>query len=126
MGLNLHRIVSGAIGAVNPHTPGTVRVSTGYGIGADGTQQPTYADPVDVTIQRQELTQRDLRQMANVNLQGVWTAAYVSGNYYGQVRDDGRGGDLFEFQGETWLLAKVLESWNGEWCKVALCQQLST
>lgn len=123
--MNLHGIVAGAIGTVNPFIPAQIRVSTGYGIAPDGTQQPTYADPVDVEIQRQELTQRDLRQIANVNMQGVMTAAYVRGNYYGIVRNDGRGGDLFDFQGDTWLLVQVLESWS-DWCKVALCQQLST
>ena len=122
--MNLHSIASGAIGAVNPFIPATIRVSDGYTV-VNYEQVPAYLDPVEVMLQRQALTQADLRHVENINMQGVMTAAYVKGNYYGIVRDDGKGGDLFEFGGEKWLLVKVIEAWP-DWCKVILCQQLST
>lgn len=43
--MNLHGIVSGQIGAVNPFVPLTLRHSTGTATSAAGRQTPTYATP---------------------------------------------------------------------------------
>ena len=43
--MDLHRIVSGAIGAVNPHVPIAIRFSTGWTREADGKRVPSYATP---------------------------------------------------------------------------------
>lgn len=120
--MNLHSIVSGAIGTVNPHIPAQILASTGYGTNADGTRGPTYAAPVDVMIQRQELTQADLKQVDNLNLQGVLAAIYVDGNWYGVNRPDGQGGDLIRFGGQEWLVVAVREMWP-DWTKVIACLQ---
>lgn len=122
--MNLHGIVSGAIGTVNPFIPATIKQSLGYQVQPGGKMEPTYSDPIDVMIQRQELTQRDLHHLEKVPVQGLMVAAYLNGNYYGIVRDEGKGGDIFTFQGKKWLLVAVPEMWP-DWCKVILCQQLS-
>lgn len=120
--MNLHSLVSGAIGAVNPLIPCKIRQSTGYTTQTDGKRVPAYADPVDVMIQRQDLSNRDLRQIEGLNIQGITCAAYVQGNWYGINRTEGQGGDLFDFNGQTWLVVAMLEAWP-DWCKVALCLQ---
>lgn len=43
--MNLHGLVSGAIGLVNPFVPMTIRLSEGYTTQADGTRVPAYATP---------------------------------------------------------------------------------
>lgn len=43
--MNLHGVVSGAIGAVNPFVPGTIQISTGYSTSASGKRVPSYATP---------------------------------------------------------------------------------
>lgn len=47
--MNLHQIVSGVIGSVNPNLPVTVQISTGYTIAADFSQVPQYATPGSIT-----------------------------------------------------------------------------
>lgn len=121
--MNLHGIAAGAVGAVNPFIPAAIRQSTGYTTQADGERVPSYADPVSVMLQRQDLSSRDLRQIEGLNIQGITCAAYVRGNWYGVDRGNGQGGDLFDFNGQTWLVVAVLEAWP-DWCKVALCLQL--
>jgi hypothetical protein len=49
MGLDLHNLVSGAIGTINPNAVAELRLSTGYSIAADGTQTPAYATPGSLT-----------------------------------------------------------------------------
>lgn len=120
--MNLHGIVSGAIGTINPHTPAQILASTGYGTSDDGTRGPTYAAPVNVDIQRQELTQADLKQIDNLNLQGVLAAIYVDGNWFGVNRPNGQGGDLIRFDGQEWLVVAVSEMWP-DWTKVIACLQ---
>ena len=89
--MNLHGIVSGAIGSINPFIPAVIKQSTGYTVTPAGRQEPSYAESIEVSIQRQELTQKDLTHLKNVPIQGVYAAAYLNGNYYGIVRDEGRG-----------------------------------
>lgn len=120
--MNLHGIVSGAIGSINPHISAQILKSTGYGTNPDGTRGPTYAAPIDVMIQRQELTQADLKQVENLNLQGVLAAIYVDGSWYGVNRPDGQGGDLIRFGSQEWLVVAVSEMWP-DWTKVIACLQ---
>jgi hypothetical protein len=120
--MNLHSIVSGAIGAVNPFIPVTIKQSTGYATGADGTQVPAYTT-IPTTGQQQALSGRDVMYIGNLNIQGVTTKLYVSGNLEGVFRVTGKGGDLVVFGGRTYLVATVLERWPN-WSCVALVMQL--
>ena len=124
--MNLHGIVSGAIGSINPFTLATLKVSTGSTTSADGTQVPTYAADVTISAQVQPLTGGDLRQMEGLNLQGNFVGIYCNGNIQGLVRTTGQGGDLIVIasgvNAGTWLVKTVLETWPN-WCKTACSLQ---
>ena len=121
--MNLHQIVSGAIGAVNPFVPVTVRVSTGYTVAADGSQVPAYAADQTVSAQVQSLSYNDIQHLDALNIQGVRSAIYLNGQLSGLVRPENKGGDLVVFgDGTVYLVAVVLENWP-DWCKVAVTLQ---
>lgn len=120
--MNLHGIVSGAIAQVNPFIPATIKVSTGYTTADSGKRAPTYSDPVSVSIQRQELSQKDLMHIQGLNVQGELASLYVNGQYRGQVRKDGKGGDIVSWDGDDWLVVAVPELWP-DWCRLIVCLQ---
>ena len=120
--MNLHAIASGAISAVNPQVAIVVLQSTGSTTNPDSTRTPTYADPVTVCAQVQELTSTDLRKLDGLNLQGEHRAVYLNGAVAGVVRSAGKGGDLMKFFGQTWLVTQVMEKWPG-WCKAIVTLQ---
>lgn len=122
--MNLHNIVSGAIGSVNPFIPVTVQKSTGYTEDANYNQVPTYTT-IQTTGQVQMLTSTDLRLFASLNIQNVEQAVYLNGNFEGVFRVLGKGGDLLQFNGYTYLVTAVLERWP-DWCKVGVTMQLDT
>lgn len=121
--MNLHGLAAGAIGAVNPFIDAQVYPSTGYTTAADGSQVPGYDTPVDLTIQKQELSFKDLQHVDGLNLQGVMCTVYLSGAIYGVDRGTAGGGDKFVFNGQTWLVVAVAEQWP-DWCRVILCLQV--
>lgn len=120
--MDLNRIANGLTKTVNPNIPAVARISNGYVTAEDGSRAPGYLPDKDITIQKQALTQGDLRQLEKLNIQGVDCTAYVPGEWYGVVRKDKKGGDLFIFNNQTWLVVAVLEMWP-DWSRVALCLQ---
>jgi hypothetical protein len=122
--MNLHGIVSGAIGAVNPFITVQLKRSTGFTKSADFKQVPGYADPVSVQVQKQELTYKDLQQVNALNIQGVFTTVYLNGVVKGVDRATQTGGDMFVIDGQEWLVVAIAEQWN-DWCKAILCLQVS-
>lgn len=126
MGLNLHRIVSGAIGSVNPFLPVAVQVSAGDVSNPDATRTPTYAAPVVIMAQVQPIAWRDLQQLDGLNLQGTKKVLYTNGNVDGIVRVRLKGGDLVTMPDcSVWLVVMQLEAWNitAGWTKCAICLQ---
>lgn len=125
--MNLHGIVTPAIGTVNPFVAATLRRSTTGTVLADGTQVPAYADTA-ISVQVQALTFSDLQQLSGLNIQGARRAVYLDGAALGVVRNLEVGGDLFIFpqgtlpEGNTWLVAHMLEMWP-DWCKAAITVQ---
>jgi hypothetical protein len=125
--MNLHGIVSSAIGAVNPFVPATVRRSTGYTTNADYSRTPTTSD-LPIRAQVQALTADDLKQLDGLNIQGVMRALYTDGSVAGVIRVAAKGGDVVVFpngtlpEGNTWLCTHVLEQWP-DWCKIAITLQ---
>lgn len=121
--MNLHGIVAGYVGAVNPQVPISVQISTGSTTDADGKRVPTYADPATYIAQIQALEAGELRQLEALNIQGIKRAIYVNGRVDGLVRSQNKGGDLVTFgDGAVWLIVLVLEYWPG-WCKFAVTLQ---
>lgn len=111
--MNLHQIVSGAIGAVNPFITVTISSSTGYTTTPDGSRTPSYGPPVRTTAQRQPLQYNDIVQLDSLNIQGTRCKLYLNGNWQGLVRTDQKGGDLITMpDGSVWLVAVVAENWS--------------
>jgi hypothetical protein len=128
--MNLHQIVSGAVGTINPPILCMLQQSTGYNVQADGTQTPNYATFADVPVQVQALTYTDLMKLGAMNIQGTRRACYVNGNTEGVDRQAIKGGDLLTmpdmpgFPGPTtWLVVQQLEWWP-DWSKFAITLQL--
>jgi hypothetical protein len=126
--MNLHGIVRGAIGTVNPDIIAPWTQSTGRTVDAAGNVTPTYAAPVNIQIQVQAMTGKDLAAVNGMNLQGVLRAVYCYGNKQGVVRVAQKGGDLFAFPetpgatSRNWLVVKVMETWP-EWSKIIVEMQ---
>lgn len=111
--MNLHGIVSGAVRRVNPYTDALVYRSRGSTQQADYSRVPEYDDPVPVRVQKQAVTQADLRHLDNLNQQGVFATLYTDGNWCGLNRTRQQGGDKFVIGDETWLVVE------GHCCKVS-------
>ncbi len=121
--MNLHQFVAGAIGAINPHITISILKATGSTMGAGGRREPTYTRYDNVPAQQQALAHNDLTLLEGMNVQGIKTALYLSGEWAGIVRADSTGGDLFIINSKTWVVATVLEDWP-DWTKLALVQQI--
>jgi len=123
--MDLHGIVSGGIGQVNPYILGSIKVSTGniQNPNGDGTLIPTYVNVPQVPMQVQALTANDIKHLDGLNLQGVNNSIYVRGRINGLVRANNTGGDIITFpDGTVWLVTAVIESWP-DWCKLAVTLQ---
>lgn len=124
--MNLHSIVSGAVGAINPLVIATLRASAGSTTALDGKRVAAYADPVNVRCQVQSLQYNDILQLDALEIQGSKNKIYVNGRWQGLVRPDRRGGDLITMpDGRVYLVTLVLEEWD-TWCCVAVTLQVDS
>lgn len=121
--MNLNNLVSGAINAVNPQVSVTIQQSTGYTIGTDGSQIPTYTT-IYAAGQMQSLSASDLRRLEAMNIQSVQQKLYLNGDYEGIFRVLGKGGDLITIGNYTYLVTAVLERWP-DWVSLGLTMQVS-
>lgn len=131
--MNLHGIVSGIIGVVNPFVPVTLNQSSGYTTANDGKRTPTYTSSVQ-SAQVQALSAPEIQHLDALNIQGVLRKAYLNGDWRGVYRPNNQGGDLFVFgsaapvpaalQGTTWKVVQVFETWP-DWCALAIQLQVS-
>lgn len=126
--MNLHGIVRGAVTSVNPDMLGTWRQSTGATFGPNGRLAPTYLDHLNVPLQVQALSGRDLKHLNYLSIQGVRRSVYMYGNAQGVNRPNAQGGDLLVFPENpggptrTWLVMVVFETWP-DWCRVGVTLQ---
>ena len=127
--MNLQGIVAPCIGVINPPILCSLQASTGYTIGADGTQTPTYTTVSGLSAQVQALTYTDLMKLGGLNIEGTRRKVYLSGNFEGVDRQAVKGGDILTmpnlpgFPGPTtWLVAQVLE-WFQDWVSLACTLQ---
>ena len=121
--MNLHGIVSGAIGAVNPFIDATLYRSASWTTAPGGKRTPAYTIGQPLKIQKQALTQADLRHLDNLGIQGELTKLWLNGALYGVARKAQHGGDLVVIGSDVWLVVAVLEVWP-DWCSVAVNLQL--
>ena len=124
--MNLHGIVSGAIGSVNPLIPVAWQQSYGYTTARDGSQTPNNILPTAIRAQVQPLTMREIDHLDGMNIQGTLRAIYLTGDAQAALRVGKQGGDLFTFldpaTGSTpqpWLAVAILEAWP-DWSKAVL------
>lgn len=122
--MNLHGLVRGVIQTVNADIPVTILPSAGADEDSTGRTIPAYGDPITMRGQKQPVTGRDIYRFQQQNIQGVTCKMYVHGNVEGLFRQTGKGGDLLEFEGQTYLVASVMERWP-DWCCVALTMQIT-
>ncbi len=126
--MDLHAIVAGAIGTVNPFILASLQMSNGYTTTASGKQVPVYFPAINQLIQVQALSSKDLAQLDGLNIQGANRAIYTEGFWSGVIRPDSKGGDLFTFPAvpggstRTWLVVQALETWP-DWSKLAVTLQ---
>lgn len=121
--MNLHQLVRGAIGSVNPDIPVTVLPSTGSTEDDSGRVTPLYGAAIPTTGQKQPLTGRDIERFQQQGIQGVTCKMHLNGNFEGLFRAMGKGGDVLQFGEQTYLVASVMERWP-DWCCLALTLQL--
>ena len=122
--IDVRKLANNAIQTVNKDNIITIRKSTGYTIGEGRKQIPTYSD-YRGNAQIQALDNKAMQKVNALNMQGAARALYLTGELHGIIRDDEIGNDLVLWNGKTWLVALVLETWE-TWSKVAIIQQVST
>ena len=121
--MDLHGIVRGAIGTVNPDVLVTVETSTGSTTLPSGKRVPTYATSTGVVAQIQSLTYTDLQHTDGLNIQGIRYAIYLHGRVDAVQRLNDKGGDLITLgDGTVYKVVLVLERWP-DWVKVAVTLQ---
>ncbi len=133
-GLNLRNIANSVTRTVNPNVWATIRHSTGYTTGDDGTQVPSFTE-FAVPVQVQPITTGDIQKLEALNIQGVHRAIYVSAEVEAQIRVDKQGGDQIVFPAgvmpedndspTTWIVTAVLEVFGNRWRKIAVTLQNS-
>lgn len=121
--MNLHGIVSGAIGEVNPFVACSLQGSLPPTTGPTGKRTPAYADPVTISCQIQPISWRDMRQLDGINIEGERRSLYIKGQWQGVLRPGEKGGDLITFpDASVWLVVLVSEQWP-DWCHVIVTRQ---
>jgi len=119
--MNLHGIVSSAIGTINPFIDAVLRENTGFTVALDGSRTPSFNDYV-AQIQVQAQTEDQLAFSMNQGFQGVLRSVYLNGNWTGIVKADQTGNDELYFNGYRWMIYHVIEIWP-DWCHVLVAQQ---
>lgn len=94
--MNLRAIANGAITAVNPNIPAVLKLNSGYTTDASGARTATYSEH-PVTVQTQNLGTQDLSLFDSLAQQGSLLYAYVTGQFHGLRRQDGKGADKLVF-----------------------------
>lgn len=126
--INVRAAANAAIQVVNPNIVATFYRSTGFVTSTSGKQTPTYATAVNVAIQAQAVSARDLKHLEGLNIEGVIRSVHMWGNTQGVVRPSQQGGDLLYFKDvptgtlRVWKVVKVVETWP-DWSHVIVNMQ---
>lgn len=120
--INVRSLANGIANNVNPNICVSISRSSGYTIGSGRKQVPSYTEVANGCAQIQALDNADLQKMQGLNMQGVYRAIYLCGSLHGVIRKIGDGGDIVTYDGQTWLVVKILETWP-TWTKAVICLQ---
>lgn len=127
--MNLHGLVRGVVGVVNPDTTVQWQASTGRATAAGGRTTPTYAAATPRRANIQPVSTGDIKKYAFLQAQGIYRALYLFGVGNAIDRLKQYGGDLVQFSAvpgdaaRTWLVKAVDEQWP-DWCRVLVAAQL--
>lgn len=126
---NLRAIANSVTRVINPNYDATLMISTGFAVGPDFKQVPSYNE-IPIVAQVQPISSGDIRQLDAMNIQGAQKTIFLNGAALGVIRIKQRGGDLIVFpdgtlpEGNVWLILASLEQWSGStWAKVAVILQ---
>ena len=123
--MSLHDLAANAISSINLMMPCTLYRSTGNSVAAGGKMTPTFAAPVSVSCQVQQLTAKDLQHMSDMNMQGITRKVWCAITLHGIDRTSQLGGDRLTLpDGTIWLVVAVPEVWP-DWCTALLQKQTS-
>lgn len=124
--MNLHGIAGPVVSAVNPTVLASFQGSNGFSQNPDFSQSAAFLPAVAVPAQVQQLTQRELQHLEQLNLQGANIGIYLYGIASGAVRVSQKGGDVITIstgaRSGVYLTTAVLEQWP-DWVKVACTLQ---
>ena len=109
--MDLRGIANQATDTVNPNIAVTLQPSTGYTVGAGLKQIPSYGTAVSGFAQVQALTESDIRHLDVLNIQGPTQSIILRGPLNAVVRVNSQGGDLVQFNGQTYHTVADLEQW---------------
>lgn len=121
--MNLHNLVSGLIGTVNPFIDVQMKVFVSESEDDSGKMVKVYAEST-VNGQLQALSNDDLRHVDNLNITGIVKKFYVNGSFNGINRPRKTGGDFLIIGDETWMILQVLEEWP-DWCSFVIQLQVT-
>lgn len=121
--MDIRTMANSAIQSVNSDSAITIKRSIGYTIGAGQKQIPQYEE-FSGQAQIQALDGKSLQKVNGLNMQGVARAVYLTGELHGIIRADSFGGDLIEWNGKTWLVVLIIETWD-TWTKAAIVEQIN-
>ena len=123
--MNLHAMVRGAIGAINPNQEVAVLMYIGYTVGDSGQVTPTY-ETIYTTAQVQPVPDQSLNQTQNANQTGITRSFYLNGDFRSLNREQKNGGDMIIWNDQRWLITSVDEGWSqtAGWTKVTGVLQL--
>jgi hypothetical protein len=128
--MNMHGVVSDIVSAVNPPISATVSKSTGYTVGADFSQIPTYST-ITGMVQVQGFIEREAAPLLhhfNLNESAVIRKMYAYGNINANIRAISEGGDIVQFlwngASTKWKVLRIFEMWS-DWCAVAIVQVIT-
>ena len=124
MSLKVRSLANSMTVAVNGNVNAVLKVSEGYTVTPDGTQEPKYVEQAKI-LQRQSMNVEDLRHMGFANQQGQFMSVYADGMIPAIRRGMELGTTLIYIvpYGETiatiWQVKYVIESFD-DWVKVLI------
>ena len=123
--MNLHGLASGVTRSVNPMMACQWSKNTGATTAIGGKRTPTYATPVTISAQVQQLTAADIKHMNNQNIASITRKVWSSTILTATDREAGVGGDLLTLpDGTTWLVVQLMEVWS-DWCSALIQKQVA-
>lgn len=118
--MKIRAMANGVIQAVNPDIEAIIYKEDG-GEYIKGVWVPKY-EKLTVKVQKQQLTQKDILFMQNMELQGSVISLYVRGHYNGINRISVKSADIFIIDGQEWKVLYVPEQWS-TWTRAVVCEQ---